>query len=311
MDTSVPMHLRAPSTSGSEERMYPEDLKWYRLFDELGKKITGYTRAGDVYNDYGGGNPLFGHGPDFGYWYYGSIWYGDELWNGARHKDYNNDGVTDQIDMLTWDEQENGGEGFYEWRPFKHPVYGDIEIGGFDPKFFSQNPPSKHLEPWIRNQSMFNLEMTKHLPELAWEPVEVKKLKAYKTDSVDFQLRISYRNNGKLPTALQQAHLVKIVSEDRIVLEFDTTGTAGSKIAWKLIEDKKQSPQRESRGAFQPSGRPATVTVYSRNVPFTEGGALTSSVFTIRLYNRNELAGKASVFSTRGGVLKGNSFIIR
>ena len=37
MDTSVPMHLRPPSTSGSEERMYPEDLKWYKYFDELGK----------------------------------------------------------------------------------------------------------------------------------------------------------------------------------------------------------------------------------------------------------------------------------
>ncbi|NMC40541.1 MAG: peptidase, partial [Bacteroidales bacterium] len=92
MDTSVPMHLRPHSTSPSEERMYPEDLKWYRYFDEAGKKITGYKRAGDVYNDYGGGSPLFGHGPDFGYWYLGAVWYGDEIWNGGRNMDYNNDG---------------------------------------------------------------------------------------------------------------------------------------------------------------------------------------------------------------------------
>ncbi len=311
MDTSVPMHLRPPSTSGSEERMYPEDLKWYKYFDEAGKKITGYERAGDVFNDYGRGNPLFGHGPDFGYWYYGAIWYGDEIWNGARHKDYNGDGNIDQLDMILWDDSENDGMGFTEWHPARHPVYGDIEIGGFDPKFFSQNPPSKHLEPWIRNEALFNLEMAKHLPELAWEPVEVKKLKAYKTDSVDFQLKISFRNTGKLPTALRQAQLVKIVTEDRIVLEFDTTGTSGARTAWKLIEDKKQAPQRESRGGSQATGRPATVRTYSRNVPITEGGALTSSVFTIRLYNRSELSGKASVYSTRGGVLKDNSFVIR
>ncbi|MEZ4996253.1 MAG: hypothetical protein R2758_01815 [Bacteroidales bacterium] len=74
MDTTVPMHLRPPSTSPSEERMYPEDLKWYIYFDDLAGRITGYERAGDVYNDYGGGQPLFGHGPDFGYWYYGAIW---------------------------------------------------------------------------------------------------------------------------------------------------------------------------------------------------------------------------------------------
>ena len=112
MDTSVPMHLRPPSTSPSDERMYPEDLLWYKTFDEIGRKITGYEKAGDVYNDYGEGNPLFGHGPDFGYWYYGAIWYGDEIWNGARYKDFNNDGDTNQVDMLRWDDEENRGEGF-------------------------------------------------------------------------------------------------------------------------------------------------------------------------------------------------------
>jgi hypothetical protein len=91
MDTSVPMHLRPPSTSRSEESMFPEDLKLYRYFDQEGKKITGYPYAGDVYWDYANagrenrgartmaagmgfeiprepqGFPLFGHSPDFGY----------------------------------------------------------------------------------------------------------------------------------------------------------------------------------------------------------------------------------------------------
>ena len=155
--------------------MYPDDLKWYKIFDEIGKKITGYAKAGDVYDDYGKGSPLFGHGPDFGYWYYGAIWYGDEIWNGAKYKDYNGDGETDELDILRWDDEENDSLGFFEWKPAKHPFYGDIEIGGFDPKFFSQNPPAKHLEPWVRKEAMFNLEMAKYLPELSWENVEVKK----------------------------------------------------------------------------------------------------------------------------------------
>ena len=53
MDTTVPMLLRPPSTSPSDERMYPEDLALYKKFDTKGKVITGYARAGDVYNDYG------------------------------------------------------------------------------------------------------------------------------------------------------------------------------------------------------------------------------------------------------------------
>lgn len=310
MDTSVPMHLRPPSTSPSEERMYPEDLNWYKIFDEIGKKITGYAKAGDVYNDYGNGTPLFGHGPDFGYWYFGAIWYGDEIWNGAKSKDYNGDGVIDQPDILRWDDEENDSLGFFEWKPAKHPVYGDIEIGGFDPKFFSQNPPAKHLEPWIRNEAMFNLQMAKYLPELSWENIEVKKMKSYKTDSTDFQLKVSFRNDGKLPTALKQAHLVKIVTDDRVVLDFDTTGTAAGNPGYKVIQEEKPARVRESRGGYNDDERASRQSVISKNVPDTQGGTVTTAVFNIRLYKRTELSGKASVFSTRGGVLKDKEFSI-
>jgi hypothetical protein len=311
MDTSVPMHLRPPSTSPSDERMYPEDLLWYKTFDEIGRKITGYKKAGDVYNDYGDGNPLFGHGPDFGYWYYGSIWYGDEIWNGARYKDFNNDGDTNQVDMIMWDDEENGGEGFVEWKPFKHPVYGDIEIGGFNLKFFSQNPPARYLEPWIRKEAMFNIEMAKYLPGLEWGKIEIKRVKSYKTDSADYQIKIGVMNNGKLPTALKQAQLVKIVREDRIELEFDTTGYDKSKPDFRIIEEKKALPGRNGRGMPDETERQGQPVRTSKNIPFTQGGSSTDAVFTIRLYNRQELKGKANMFSTRGGILKDREFVIK
>jgi hypothetical protein len=289
--------------------MYPEDLKWYEYFDDLGKKLTGYLRAGDVYDDYGGGSPLFGHGPDFGYWYFGAVWYGDELWNGGRNKDYNGDGNIDQIEVLKWDDLENGGEGFTEWKPLIHPVYGDIEIGGFDPKFFSQNPPSGHLEPWIKNQALFNLEMVKHLPELEWDKIEVRRSKSYKADSADYQLKISFRNSGKLPTAFRQAHLVKIVTEDRVIIELDTAGSASGKRGYKILPDKK--PQQENQGRRQSGEQSEQRRPVYRSVPFTEGGAVTSALFNIRLYNRGELKGVATVQSTRGGILKDKEFVIR
>jgi hypothetical protein len=311
MDTSVPMHLRPPSTSASEDRMYPEDLSFYKIFDEIGKKTTGYAKAGDVYNDYGSGSPLFGHGPDFGYFYYGAIWYGDEIWNNAKNKDYNGDGTIDQVEVLRWDDEENGGLGFFEWKAAKHPVYGDIEIGGFDPKFLSQNPPAKHLEPWIKNEAMFNIAMIKYLPELSWENVEVKKVKSYKADSADYQVKVSYKNNGKLPTALKQAFLVKIVKEDKIVLDFDTVGAKKGKPDYKIIEEGKPARVREGRGGYSDEERATPQRTYSKNVPFTQGESITTSVITVRLYKRTELGGKASVFSTRGGILKNKEFVIK
>lgn len=310
MDTSVPMHLRPPSTSPSEDRMYPEDLNWYKIFDDIGKKITGYEKAGDVYRDYGDNSPLFGHGPDFGYWYLGAIWYGDEIWNSARFKDYNNDKITDQLDMIRWDDEENDSAGFSDWKPAKHPVYGDIEIGGFDPKFFSQNPPPKYLEKWAGNEAMFNFEMAKYLPECEWEDVTVKKLKSYKADSVDYQLKISIRNTGKLPTALKQAHLVKIVREDRVVLDPDTAGSAKGAPGYKVITDEKPAGGRSSRGMGGDFDRGERGREITQNIPYVQGGSVSEAIFKIRLYNRTSLKGKASFYSTRGGVLKDKEFVI-
>jgi len=315
MDTTVPMHLRAPSTSPSSERMYPEDLAWYKIFDEIGKKITGYARAGDVYNDYGGGSPIFGHGPDFGYWYFGAIWYGDELWNGGRNKDYDGDGTIDQIDMLKWDDEENGGMGFFEWKAGKHPIYGDVEYGGFDPKFYNQNAPSMHIEKWAKNEGLFNLEMVKYLPELVWENAEIKKVKAYKTDSADYDLKISFRNAGKLPTALRQADLVKIVTKDRMVLEITSPMQVDGKPAYKVLPDPGAAVERGGggggRGGAMGFGANAPRRNITKNLPFTNGGSIQSAVFKFRVFGNNTISGKASVFSTRGGVLKNKEFVIK
>jgi hypothetical protein len=279
--------------------MYDEDRLWYEYFDSIGKGITGYERAGDVYQDYGGGNPLFGHGPDFGYWYYGAIWYGDELWNGARFKDYDNDDDTDQLDLLRWDEEENNGDGFIEWAPAIHPVYGEVEIGGFHPKFFSQNPPGKHLLPWAKNQALFNLEMVKHLPALEWDKITLEKTEAYENDSADYQIIVSFKNTGRLPTALKQAHLVKIVREDQVSLEFEKEDLAGDTRVLKII--REEEVQRSRYWSF--SGESRIQTSFSESCGFTPGGETNSVTFNVRVYKNSTVNCTVRVASTRGGIL--------
>lgn len=307
MDTRVPMHLRPPSTSASEERMYPEDLEWYLLFDKLGKGITGYEKAGDVFQDYGGGSPLFGHGPDFGYWYFGAIWYGDELWNGARYKDYDEDGDIDQIDLLRWDDEENNGDGFIEWKEADHPVYGKVEIGGFDPKFFGQNAPAKHLLPWARNEALFNLEMVKYLPRLEWDDITVKKQKSYRNDSTDYEIKVKYTNSGKLPTALRQADLVKIVKEDQVKISFSRSMVSGDSPTMKILTES-DSGRGGRYGGDEGRSVASSVTV---NNGFTDGGKTSEAVFRIRTYGDASVKGSASVSSTRGGLLKEKEFIVK
>jgi len=302
MDTTVPMHLRPPSTSPSEERMYPEDLALYKHFDDKGREVSGYERAGDVYNDYGRGRPLFGHSPDFGYWYYGAIWYGDELWNGGRVGDYDGDGTTDEWDRLQYNDRELSVSRFQDWTKAQHPVYGEVEVGGWDPKFWRQNPPPELLEEWAIKEARFNLLLAGSLPQVVMQDPKVTN----KEDT--FTIEVEVENRGFLPTALKQAQLVKIVTPDRITLEFPEG------LLPRQRDERRARFMRMYGGGErrpqQPSGEKAKVEILepegnrpSIEIGRIEGNSKLKVTFKVRL---NDIPGtKCTVkySSTRGGVV--------
>jgi hypothetical protein len=237
MDTTVPMLLHGPSTSRMEESMFPEDMKIYKYFDEEGKKVTGYKRAGDTYFEYatGGnrgarpaisgqpappaepeppmGSPIFGHSPDFGYLYYGAVWYGDELWNGGQLKDYDGDGRVTMAEQLRFIDENLGGRYFKPWSKALHPTLGEIEIGGLNPKYWRQNPPVELLEEWIVKEGKFNLLLYKSLPLVK---VQGAILRPAKKEKGVHELVVTVSNEGFLPTALKMADRVKIVRPDNV-----------------------------------------------------------------------------------------------
>ena len=296
MDTSVPMHLRPPSTSRSEESIFPEDLKLYRHFDQEGKKITGYPYAGDVYWDYANagrdsgdrramaaemgfevpsepqGSPLFGHSPDFGYFQYGAIWYGDELWNGGRMKDYDGDGRVTDLENLRWLDENLPGKYFKPWTKFTHPTLGEVEIGGFDPKFFRQNPPPEILEEWAAKEARFNLLLAESLPQVRVVSLEAKPVK--KEPGV-IEIVGVFTNDGFLPTALEMAKRVKIVRPDAAVLRLTGTGA-------ELVKDVRA---RQEIGSLRSGER--------REVRWK-----------VRVKGGGEASAEVAILSTRGGVAR-------
>lgn len=239
MDTSVPMHLRGPSTCLQEQCMFPSDLKLLQHYDTVGNALTGYGLAGDVYWTYGTRGqprgqerpePLFGHGPDFGYFQMGQVWYGDELWNGGRERDYDNDGRIDQYEVLRYNDERFGGRGYQMWTKVMHPALGEVEVGGADPKFWSQNPPAEDLERWAKNQAMFNLAMAMDLPKVEIPSVEVRRLRGAQRDSATHEVVVRVRNAGRIPTALEQAKRVHIVRPDALTIEGGGLRTVGPRI---------------------------------------------------------------------------------
>ena len=309
MDTTVPMHLRPPSTSPSEERMYPEDLELYKYFDKKGKEITGYARAGDVYQDYGRGRPLFGHSPDFGYWYYGSIWYGDELWNGGRVGDYNEDGKTDEWDRLQYNDKELSQSRFQEWTKVIHPVHGEVEVGGWDSKFIRQNPPPELLEIWAEKQARFNLMLAGSLPQVVIHEPKIKGKNG------EYSIEFKIENKGFLPTALKQAQLVKIVRPDRVTLEFPEDilprRETGMGRYGGMYGGGSQSAQSKPQAKAK-----VKILEPKKNQPYTEIGRLEGNQtlkikFKIQLLDIDSTECTLKYTSTRGGVISRNIVIGR
>jgi len=278
MDTAVPMHLRGPSTCLEKDCMFPSDLGLLQHFDSVGLSYTNYPMAGDVYWTFATRNQprgqerpnaLFGHGPDFGYFQMGQIWYGDELWHQGRERDYNGDGRVDPYEVLRYCDEEFGGSCFKNWTKFQHPDLGEVEIGGYNPKFFLQNGPPQVLEKWARNQALFNLAMAMELPKVSIENVDVRRVRA-SADSATHEVRVTVRNGGRIPTALEQAKRVHIVRPDQLLLE-------------------------------PPSG--STARMVGRPVEFWLGGRETKVVTARVLVPSGESANfTAKVSSTRGGI---------
>ena len=298
MDTSVPMHLRPPSTSRGEESMLPEDLKIYQYFDREGKKITGYPYAGDVYWDYANagranrdtramaaemgfemprepqGFPLFGHSPDFGYFQYGAVWYGDELWNGGRMKDYDGDGRVTDLENLRWLDENLPGKCFKPWTKFAHLQLGDVEIGGFDPKFFRQNPPPEILEEWAAKEARFNLLLAESLPQVRIVSADVRPVKK---EPGSYEIVAVVVNDGFLPTALEMAKRVKIVRPDTAVVKLSGQGAelARDVRARQEIGSLKSGERKEVRWKVKAAGEGAAAEV---TILSTRGGVARRTV---------------------------------
>jgi hypothetical protein len=104
------------------------------------------------------------------------------------------------------------------WTKVQHPDLGEVEVGGANPKFWSQNGPPEVLEKWAKNQALFNLAMAMELPKVEITKVEVRRARRA-ADGATHEVAVTVRNTGRIPTALEQAKRVKIVRPDLLTVE--------------------------------------------------------------------------------------------
>ena len=95
--------------------------------------------------------------------------------------------------LLAWSDKELGGKGFVDWKPFKHPTLGDVEIGGVVP-FVAGTPPAAKIEPLLNGQVPWVFEIAAKMARIKIGKTEVKPL-----GGGVYRIEVWVENAGYLP----------------------------------------------------------------------------------------------------------------
>jgi murein tripeptide amidase MpaA len=110
------------------------------------------------------------------------------------------------LKLLAWNDEKLNGKGFVNWREYNHPQLGKVEIGGWDKKFITRNPPIEFLEDEIDNVLKFPLICSEILPRLEFSDVHIKKI-----DNSLVEVKCIVQNKGAIPSyIMKSAHFKKI-----------------------------------------------------------------------------------------------------
>lgn len=215
------MFLRGPSTK-SQPEYHPRDVAVYDYLGEQAERITpGYRYLiswKDLYSTYG----------DFGEWMsmiMGSYTFVGELYMGKQesfksYKESKKGGtqaddefsfrVNPEIDRerLKFNDHLTQGELYKSWTPFKHPVYGDIEIGGWV-KMSSRLPDPFMLIDLVHRNASAVIFSAKNTPEVELKVTEIKRLGPGLT-----RIRTRLTNSKAIPTMSYHANNVNLYCKD-------------------------------------------------------------------------------------------------
>lgn len=95
------------------------------------------------------------------------------------------------------------GYGYRDWKAFKHPTLGAVQIGGFTP-FTLKTPPSEMLNGAITPVVRFVLNGATLLPD-----IELKRKKVTRLSGNVYKLTFEIKNRGFLPTQSSRATQIK------------------------------------------------------------------------------------------------------
>lgn len=193
------------SGPGSKTVSYPAaDIRVYEEIGQDGEKLLPFYRYliiwKDLYSVHGGFT-----------WAYeglGIFTYSNELWAGNQY--YNSpDGANarqrdEYADHVLLDDIR------VPWEPVQHPLYGEIEVGGFK-REHGRVAPSFMIEEMLQRNAMFCVRHAEEIANVTAEPLRVDAL----GDGV-WRVRAAFRNTQTMPTRSALAGDKHIGVPDRV-----------------------------------------------------------------------------------------------
>ncbi len=225
--------IRGPSIQGGGAEVYSRSDE--AVINEIGRKgelmIPGYkliTLWKDMYTVYGG---------EFDWWFgaMGCFVYSNELWN-----PYLMFYDTASSDQYEFDRLLLFEDAFIPWQKINHPVYGEVEIGGFS-KMIGRLHPGFLLETDAHRNAAFCIYNSYQSPKL-----EVSNIAVRKIDGGLKEVTATITNTRLLPTHSATNLRYKIDPPDYINLDGGTV-IAGMIVTNKdmnLTREQKKNPQR-------------------------------------------------------------------
>jgi hypothetical protein len=128
-------------------------------------------------------------------------------------------------EQLKFNDNVVQGELYKDWKKFKHPVYGEIEIGGWK-KMSSRLPHPFMLPELVHRNASVVLLAAGNTPEISLEVFDKKEI-----GKNLYQVRVRLQNKKGLPTMSTYAYKSKLYSQDVLKV------TGGKVIAGGVLTD--------------------------------------------------------------------------
>jgi hypothetical protein len=237
------MILRGPGNEDDKDTYHRQDLAMYDFLGKLGEEMLPgyhyYVVYKDLYSLYGGELD----------WFYGArgiFSFSNELWTSfdyfRREEDRDTGWFGAQKTQNRFDRLLLFGEGIVPWKKYKHPQYGDIEIGGVK-KAWTRTAPSFLLEDLCHRNMAFTLFHAYHLPLLAVDSVKVQSLQENLR-----QIDVIIKNDRILSTRSHHEIGNKITPCDYVILSGKKVKIISGFIVddadLGLLREQKYQPQR-------------------------------------------------------------------